>query len=97
MAAKPVGWGLAANQARSNFWIYVDIPAMVEAAGLDPSQILPYYVEAGPTPNPGGLPIGGQTRISLPNDHLQYAVTWYGFALTLLVIYFVYHYKKPEP
>ena len=44
-----------------------------------------------------GLPIGGQSSAELPNDHLQYAITWYGFAVTLLVIYFVYHYRKPEP
>ena len=36
---------------------------------------------------PGGLPIGGLTRIELTNNHLQYAITWYGLALTLLVVY----------
>ena len=36
-----------------------------------------------PTPNPGGLPIGGVTIVDLPNSHLQYAVTWYGLAAAL--------------
>jgi surfeit locus 1 family protein len=94
---KPGFWTLTQNQAKQNFWLYVDIPAMAAAAGLDPARLLPYYVEAGPAPNPGGLPIGGQSSAELPNDHLQYAITWYGFAVTLLVIYFVYHYRKPEP
>jgi surfeit locus 1 family protein len=48
------------------------------------------FVEAGPEPNPGGLPIGGQTQLDLPNDHLQYAITWYSLALALAVIYGLY-------
>jgi surfeit locus 1 family protein len=67
---------------------------MAAVAGLD--RVRPYYVEAGPAANPGGLPVGGQTRVSLPNDHLQYAITWYLFAVSLVVIYFIYHYRKPE-
>ncbi len=91
---KPAGWLPLVNQP--SFWTYVDVPAMAQAMGLDPAGLLPYSVEAGPAPNPGGFPIGGQTRIVLPNDHLQYAITWYSFALTLLVIYFVYHYRKAQ-
>jgi surfeit locus 1 family protein len=90
----PKGWLVPSNRPGDNLWFYVDVPAMAATVALDP--VLPFYVEAGPAPNPGGFPIGGQTRIALPNDHLQYAITWYLFALTLTVIYFVYHYRKPE-
>ena len=90
----PKGWLVPRNRPGDNFWFFVDVPAMAATSGLD--QVLPFYVEAGPAPNPGGFPIGGQTRIALPNDHLQYAITWYLFALTLVVIYFIYHYRKPE-
>ena len=34
-------------------------------------------------PIPGGLPIGGVTMVDLPNNHLQYVVTWYGLAAAL--------------
>lgn len=95
LAVPPRGLVMPVNQP--GFWTYVDIPKMAAADGLDPASLLPYYIEAGPAPNPGGFPIGGQTRIALPNDHLQYALTWYGFAVTLIVIYLVYHYRKPEP
>ena len=44
-------------------------------------------IEADATPNPGGLPIGGQTRAELPNNHLQYAITWYGLAAGLLGVW----------
>jgi surfeit locus 1 family protein len=90
----PKGWLVPQNRPGDNFWFYVDVPGMAATAKLD--TVLPFYVEAGPAPNPGGFPIGGQTRVALPNDHLQYAITWYLFALTLAVIYFIYHYRKPE-
>ena len=93
-ADPPRGWLVPQNRPGDNFWFYVDVPAMAETVHLD--RILPFYIEAGPGPNPGGFPIGGQTRVALPNDHLQYAITWYLFALTLLVIYFIYHYQNPE-
>ena len=43
-------------------------------------------MDADATPNPGGWPIGGVTQFDLPNNHLQYAMTWYGLALALVVI-----------
>ena len=44
-------------------------------------------VEADATGNAGGLPIGGRTRTELPNNHLQYAITWYGLAAGLFVVW----------
>ena len=52
------------------------------------------YLDAGPAENPGGLPKGGQTRIELPNDHLTYALTWFALALSLAVIYVIYHLRS---
>jgi surfeit locus 1 family protein len=61
---------------------------MAAAAHLD--GVLPFYIDADATPNPGGLPIGGQTRLELPNNHLQYAITWYALAVALVVIYILF-------
>ncbi|MCC7276540.1 MAG: SURF1 family protein, partial [Alphaproteobacteria bacterium] len=82
------------NQVDRNLWFTMDLPVMAEAAGLP--EVLPLYVEAGDAPNPGGYPLGGQTRISLPNDHLQYALTWFLLALALAVIYVSYHRPKTD-
>ena len=46
-------------------------------------EVLPFFIDADATPNPGGLPVGGVTIVDLPNNHLQYAVTWYGLAAPL--------------
>jgi surfeit locus 1 family protein len=74
-----------ANDPAANLWFYPDLAGMAAAAGL--TRVRPVFVEAGPAPNPGGLPIGGQTQADLPNDHLQYAITWYSLAAALAVIY----------
>jgi len=37
---------------------------------------------------------GGQTRIDFPNDHLQYAITWFGLAPGLFAVYLVYHHSR---
>ena len=57
----------------------------VLAAGLD-KPVLPVMLEANRTPNPGGWPQGGVTRVDIPNNHLQYAFTWYGLAAVMAVI-----------
>ena len=77
--------------------------ALVRLAWADPhgasrakAVSVPVFLEAGAAPHPGGLPIGGQTRVNLPNDHLQYAITWFALAVGLAVIYVVYHLRRPE-
>ncbi len=54
----------------------------------------PVVVEADATPNPGGWPKGGQTVVSFRNQHLSYAVTWFGLALGLLGIWLAYHISR---
>lgn len=53
-------------------------------------------MDAGPQENEGGLPIGGVTRIDLPNSHLQYAITWYGLALALVGVLLVWFLRRDE-
>jgi surfeit locus 1 family protein len=84
-------WMQPDNEPQHDMWFFFDLPAMAAASGIDLRTDL--YVEAGPAPNPGKYPVGGQTRIELPNDHLQYAITWGLLAIALAVIYVVYHLK----
>jgi surfeit locus 1 family protein len=88
------GWLMPANSAERNEWFWFDLPAMKQAAGVPDAA--PFYIEAGPAPNPGGFPIGGQTLLSLPNNHLQYAYTWFSLAIALAVIYVVSQRAVPE-
>jgi surfeit locus 1 family protein len=85
--AERPGWFTPANQPADRIWYWYDLAALARAVGL---ELLPLVVEADATPNPGGLPVGGQTVTALPNNHLQYAITWYGLAAALLAVYIAF-------
>ena len=82
---------LPANQPERDFWLYVDPPAMAAARHL--GEVLPFYIDAGPAPNPGGWP-RGSSALAIRNDHLQYAITWFSLAAALAVIYVLYHRRR---
>ncbi|MEO8651911.1 MAG: SURF1 family protein [Hyphomicrobiaceae bacterium] len=74
------------HDTRTGVWYWRDLDGMTKAAlGVDTGKAVRYVLDAEATPaNPGGWPQGGVTRLTLPNRHLEYAVTWYGLALTLI-------------
>jgi surfeit locus 1 family protein len=88
-------WFLPDNRPDLNYWFWVDIPAMAAADKLD--KVAPFYIDADAAPNPGGWPKGGVTRLELPNDHLQYAITWFSLAVALIVIYVLFHRRNAGP
>ena len=87
------GWLMPENDVAGNHWFWFDLPAMSERAGLPAPAS--FYLEADTAPNPGGFPMGGQTQIQLPSNHLQYAITWYALAFAFLVIYVLWHRRAP--
>ena len=47
----------------------------------------PFYIDQeGPVPA-GGWPKPGKLEVHLPDNHLQYAITWFGLALALAGVY----------
>ncbi len=83
------------NEPGRNIWFHVDVPLMRKMAGASPDPVLDtFFVESDATPNPGGVPIGGQTNLDIPNDHLQYAITWFLIALALIGVYLAYHWEN---
>jgi surfeit locus 1 family protein len=90
-AEKPTFF-LPNNRPDLDLWFWVDLPAMAKAAGVPDAA--PFYIDADKTANPGGWPKGGVTNLELPNDHLQYAITWFSLAVALVVIYVLYHRKN---
>jgi surfeit locus 1 family protein len=77
------------NDPAKGFWTGYDPPAMARAAGFPGA--LPVIVEAERGPNRAALPLGGVTRVSFPDNHLQYALTWFALAIVLTVIFAIYH------
>ncbi|MEO9460598.1 MAG: SURF1 family protein [Lentilitoribacter sp.] len=84
------------NDLDKNIYYWKDLRSMVQTTGLsfDDPKLLKFFVDADETPNPGGFPQGGVTLIDLPNNHLQYAFTWYGLAATLLCIVVIFLFRR---
>ena len=72
-----------ADSPEKGLWYTRDPAAMAAKLGLVRSA--PFSIDADATPVPGGWPKAGVTVIAIKNDHLSYALTWYGLALTLLI------------
>jgi len=71
------------DQPSKNLWFARDPAAIAAAKGW--GLIAPFYIDQEAPPAPAGLPKVGPLKPSLPNNHLQYAITWYGLALVTLV------------
>ncbi len=82
------GWFTPDRDAKSGVFYWRDLDGIARAAlGPDAAKAVRYTLDAEATPaNPGGWPQGGVTRLTLPNRHLEYALTWYGLAGTLVVV-----------
>lgn len=82
------GWLTPENQPGFNEWYYPDSEQMALAAGLETPH--PVFIDADEGANVGDYPVGGQTRVDIPNNHLGYAVTWFGLAAALLGVFAVF-------
>jgi len=80
-----------APNRQTRLWFVKNVPEMAASAGITAPPVI---IEADATPNPGGWPLGGRTQVDFPNDHLQYAMTWFGLALALTAVYLLYHRSK---
>jgi surfeit locus 1 family protein len=78
-AAKPNTF-VPDNNAQDRNFYWKSIAEMALVAGIEPDALVPFFVDVGPVPVPGGFPVGGVTLVSFPNNHLGYAITWFGLA-----------------
>lgn len=84
------GWFEPDADRTRNVWYWRDLDGMAASLGSaeDRARVLPFFVDATAEPaNPGGWPKGGVTRLDIPNRHLEYALTWFGLAATLLAVF----------
>lgn len=75
------------NDVDRNDWFYIDLEKMGNLAGVAFEN---YYLMSGDADIPGDYPVGAQWTLDVRNNHLQYALTWFGLAGALLVIYLAY-------
>ena len=91
-------WGksysfLPDSDADKNVWLFGELEAMADHLNL---TVEPTFVELDDMPVPGGYPKGGQTRVTLPNNHIEYAITWFGLSLAMLAIFVLYGRRRAK-
>ncbi|MGC4408096.1 SURF1 family protein [Rhizobium rosettiformans] len=74
------------NDEQANIFYWKDLGRMAASVDLPADRVLPFFLDADSTPIAGGLPRGGVTQIDLPNNHMQYVITWYGLAVALVAV-----------
>ena len=77
----------APDDPEQGLFFVKDLDAMTASAGL---VTAPFFVELDEKSSVAGGPAGGQTRVSFSNRHLEYALTWYGLAVTLVIIFILW-------
>lgn len=76
--SEPHGGFLRSNDPKADRWYSRDVAAIAAARAIGP--VAPYFIDADATPNRGGYPVGGLTVVSFPDNHMSYALTWFGMA-----------------
>jgi len=86
------GWFSATDDVAGRHFYTLDPAAIGAALGL--GRVAPFILIAlGPPPTPEAgitVPIPAEHLPQPPNNHLQYAITWYGLAAALLVIFTIW-------
>ncbi|MCG8625982.1 MAG: SURF1 family protein [Proteobacteria bacterium] len=82
-------WLVPDNMPHANDWFTLTIADISRHHQLGNQVITGFTLDAVRAGR--GIPIGSAAHANLRNNHLQYALTWYGLALVLGGIYFVWH------
>ncbi len=77
-----------ANEPKDNVWYLRDPQSMAQAQKW--GTVAPFYIDQESPVPAGGLPLPGKVVVNLPDDHLQYAITWFALALGLAGVYAVW-------
>jgi surfeit locus 1 family protein len=88
-------WFAPADDPAKNVWFSRDPAPIARAYGL--ARVAPMIVDADAGEGKSKYPIGGATLIDIPNDHLQYALTWFALAGALLAVFAVYARRRLRP
>jgi surfeit locus 1 family protein len=92
----PPAWVTPDPRPAEGRWYSRDIATMAAHFGLAAAATAPYQVDlvAAETPA-GGVPQAGESLLTFPNNHLQYALTWFGLAAALVGVVLVALLRRP--
>jgi len=72
------------NAENTNKWSTRDVEALASKL-----ETLPIFIDAAHSSSVMNGPVAGQTRCSLPNDHLAYLITWFSLSAATSVMWLV--------
>jgi surfeit locus 1 family protein len=74
------------NDVKSGTWLWWDVPAMLQDMASPPgAEAAAFVLHLTPSTDQTGFPRPLALRSAIPNNHLQYAITWFSLALALAV------------
>lgn len=85
-------WFSPENVPSHNNWYRKD-PAEI-AKTMELKRVAPFLIDSDGTSNPSGLPQGGETRVEFSNNHLGYAITWFGLAAALAGVFLAFAWQR---
>jgi cytochrome oxidase assembly protein ShyY1 len=73
-------------------WFTRDHLAMARALGWggESRQVAPFYIDLEQPVPSSGVPKPGPLEVHLKDDHLQYAITWFGLAGAVVIAFGVW-------
>jgi surfeit locus 1 family protein len=88
------GWFVPKDNPAAGQWFSRDAKAIAAAARLE--RVAPFLIDADASPA-FPWPKGGLTVVRFPNNHLEYALTWFGLAATLVGVFAVFVFRTLRP
>lgn len=70
-----------------------NVPRLAALLGPGIEPLAPITIDA-PAGERGALPQGGETTMSFPNNHLGYAITWFGFAILTPILLLIWLFRQ---
>ena len=81
-----------ADDPKKNVWYLRDSKSIADAKKW--LTAAPFYIDQEEPVPAGGWPKPGRLEVHLPDNHLQYAITWFGLAAALAGVYIVWLAKR---
>jgi cytochrome oxidase assembly protein ShyY1 len=86
------GWLTPAENKTKRLWFVRDHLAMAGALGWgqDGAKVAPFYIDLEQPVPSNGIPKPGPLTMHLPDNHMQYAITWFSLAALVVIAFGVW-------
>ena len=86
---EPRGYFTPRDDPGRNLWFVRDHLAIAAAKGWREQwgEVAPFFIDLETPEPPSGWPRPGALHVNIRNEHLQYAITWYGLAGAVTIMF----------